>query len=177
MEKKINNFRIMTEDQIMAAVNEVKNGQFVSLGYKSEPTMKAEFRKAGYSVVKVSECTGRLGCNYENLKSTKEKRAAGVEKSEKKDNYFWIVENKIAGNTKTGKKYLRMTTTPGAKTNSQYFVFDENGNNVSDTMNYKDLVVPSYFSKPADYVPEPVRNIKLENVIRINDAGYKMDLS
>jgi len=172
--KSVDNFKIMSEEAIMAAVNEVKNGQFVRLGYRTEPTMKAEFRKAGYKVIKLSECTGRLGCDYENLKSTKEARAAGAEKSDKTNNYYWIVDNKIAGNTKTGKKYIRMTTTPGSNTKSEFYVFDANGDDVSDTMNYKDLVVPSYF-KPSGAPMEPVRNIKLENITRINDKGVTFE--
>lgn len=69
----------MTLDDAIKKLKEHKRGQFFWVDIQTDKTkdMKAEARNAGHTCYKFSHMQVRRGVDYENMASTKEKRAAG----------------------------------------------------------------------------------------------------
>lgn len=159
---------IMKKEDIVEAIKSIRNGSMARICYRCELPMKAEFVKQGYKIYKTVETTARFGCNYNNLKSVIEKKAdPNYKPSTKKNNFEWIVENKISKNTNTGKDYVRFVPmTKGSNRKASYTFEDslgkmfEFGSNLPD--DFKNLVQNSYWTKKS--MPE-IQTICMENVL------------
>lgn len=163
----------MKLETIINAVNNVKNGTCVRIGYTSEVPVKATYRN-DVTIKKIVATTGRLGVRYANIKTVKERLAAKAAGSAKENNFSWVVKDKIKYNPNTGKNYLSVTTFPkGDNTKSIYEV--RKGTSFSYFYTKKELkeyagryIRESYFNNSKN--PTEVYNVNIENVFRVGDV-------
>ena len=161
--------KALERDTIISSISAVKNGSFCRIKYKSELPLKAEFKKKGYRLVKITEATIRFGVDYEHIGSVIERKSAEgyQEPAQRENNYSWIIENKVLHNSKTDKDYIRFATVKhGANKKTIYIVVDEfNEDVIVENLNdeQKSYVQNSYWNRVA---PE-VQNVLFENVISI----------
>jgi len=166
----------MTKEEIVSTVTNLRNGTMARIEYVTELPMKAEFAKQGYKILKVTETTARFGVKYSNLSAVKEKQESS--KSEKTNNFEWIVENKLAHNTNTGKDYIRFaplkksgsnkhTNLIFVDTTGKYFSFD--GKELP--ADFKNMVQNSYWNKKHE-TPD-IQTVLLENVILLKTKSAK----
>lgn len=163
----------MKLETIIDAVNNVKNGTCVRIGYTSEVPVKAKYRD-DVAIKKIVATTGRLGVKYANIKTVKERFAAKAAGSAKVNNFSWVVEDKIKYNSNTGKNYLNVTTFPkGDNTRSVYEV--RKGNSLSYFFTKKDLeeyagkyIRESYFNSKKN--PTEVYIVNIENVFCVGNV-------
>ena len=153
-------------------IAKIHGGSFFRLAYKSDVPLRAEFKKSGCSITKITEKTCRLGVNYSNIAAVISKRETEGEPTRKvTNNYEWIIPNRIAYNTNTGKKYISIANAKKAATRVKYIVTDDKMNvktieNLGDFE--KEMIIGSYFRNGE--VPE-VQKICLDNILSINHAG------
>lgn len=173
------NLTNLNVEEIINAVSSVGNGRMARICYKSELPVKAEFKKQGVKIVKVTEATVRFGVDYEHIGSVIERKAEdeanGKVYAQRENNYEWVVENKICHNSKTGKDYVRFAhVNEGSNRKVIYIIVDSlSETTIAETLDdsTKNLVQNSYWNRTS--APE-VQNISTENVLRINDHGKKL---
>lgn len=154
-------------ESVLNAVKEIRHGAMCRIFYKSEPTLKAEWRKKGIKIVKYTESTVRLGVNYENIGSVIERKSNEdyVPVHHEYDGY-WLVANILYHNNRTGTDTLRVTNVPKHANKHSYFVItDENG--VEKTVDMlsdeqKEYITNSYFGNRGF---NEVQSIKVDNVL------------
>lgn len=167
---------VMTKEEIISTVTNLRNGTMARIEYVTELPMKAEFAKQGYKILKVTETTARFGVKYANLSAVKEKQESS--KSEKTNNFEWVVENKLSHNTNTGKYYIRFaplkksgsnkhTNLIFVDTTGKYFSFD--GKELPN--DFKNMVQNSYWNKKHE-TPD-IQTVLLENVILLKTKSAK----
>jgi len=154
-------------------VKELRGGSFTRVAYKSELPLKADYRKSGCKIEKVTEKTCRLGINYLNINKVKEMKEINGEPTRKVANNFeWVIPNRIAYNTKTGKKYLAITNYSKPYVKVKYIVTDDKLNvKTVSKLDSEDveMVIPSYFSSNEEM--PIVQKVLLENVLSVNHDG------
>lgn len=162
----------MKLDIITEAVNKVKNGTCVRIGYTSQVPVKAKF-KDSISIKKMVATTVRLGVGYGNIKTVKERQAANAAKSARMNNYSWVVKNKIKYNSSKDSFYLSVVTFPkGDHTKSVYEVCKD-GNysyfySKDELKKYVgDYINDSYFNKKSK---TETYSINIDNVYRVGDV-------
>lgn len=158
---------------IYEAIENAKNGAITRVGYTSDVSVAAAFKKVGISIKKFTEMTCRLGVDYDNIESVIEKKeqrlAEGYIPQQRENNYHWIIKNKIAHNDKTGLDYLRITTIPNNNSHIKYYELNDNGNkSIITEEEVKKYAIASYWNKSSD--PVEVFNVKLDNVFKIGDT-------
>lgn len=177
----------LNRDTILETVKSIPNGRFTRVTYKTELPLKAEFKKQGYHIIKITETTGRFGVNYHNIATVIARKAErALEESVSRNytnHYEWVIENKVKHNNKTGKDYLVLANFNGGQhTKSQYKVVIDSSElfdltatlNEKDFMDtYKDMIINSYW-KPSTTGGE-VKTIAFDNVIRIGEVGEKVE--
>lgn len=136
-----------------------KNGTFQKIKYKSEMPLKAEYRKQGYEVVKITQSVGRLGVNYKHMKGYQPPTHP-----HKVNNFSWIIPNKLAYNSATKKLYVHVAWAPHPS-KVTYEVYKDGllvGNELDSNM-----VIDSYFKgdKPL------IKSILLDNIIEIGGVA------
>lgn len=150
----------MLEKEILAIVDNNKGGTFVNIEWKTTKVPNAKHKDA--LIEKYSVAVARLGCNYQNLKSTQEKITQGlIEPNGKlkwgqwRENYVnYILDH-------NGNSYLRITTSPTHKTISKWFL---NGVEVSKEW----LIKNEYLKKQdIDHKDISVFNLKFDSIIKI----------
>lgn len=152
----------MKLESIKAKLESLKNGTCANITYKSELPLKAEFKKKGFVIEKVTTKVVRFGVDYDNIKSVIERRAdENYKPVERENNYVEIVKDKLYHNNKTNNDYLRFSNFGSQKVKAY---FKLNGEIVTELP--KEYVIPSYFNKNGS-IPE-VQNIKIDNVLEIN---------
>lgn len=171
---------IMSREEIFSAVEKITNGRMARVRYRTELPIKAAYKKKGYKVVKEVETTARFGCKYSNLESVIKKRSndpnPDAPKKVHKDNYTWILENKICHNESTGKDYIRFApmNNGGSNKKSAYVVTYEGavgslrfscGAELPEM--FKNIVLDSYWK---DKTPPEVQNVSIENVIFVKSS-------
>ena len=153
----------MKIEMIKEKLNSLKNGTCASITYKSELPVKAEFKKQGIVIEKITSKVVRFGVDYDNIKSVIERRAdENYKPIERENNYVEIVKDKLYHNNKTNNDYLRFSNFGSQKVK---FFFRFNGKDVVEIP--REYVIPSYFNKNGS-IPE-VQNIKIDNVLEINN--------
>lgn len=167
----------LNREQIIEATNGVRNGTIARVMYKSELPLKAEFKKQGYKLIKITETSARFGVNYGHISSVMERNDTGYEPSNRTNNYEWVIPNKVKHNSKTDKDYLVLANfNKGHNTKSKYILYGS----MAGTLNmgpsidpgYTHLVIDSYYKKSS--TPCEVKTISFENILRINGVGEKI---
>ena len=153
----------MKLDKIIEKLNSIKNGTCASITYKSELPLKAEFKKKGFVIEKITSKVVRFGVDYDNIASVIERRSdENYIPTERENNYVTIIKDKLYHNTKTERDYLRFSNFGSQKVKS---FFRLNGEDIVELPT--EYIIPSYFKKSGS-IPE-VQNIKIENVLEINN--------
>ena len=171
--------KILNREQIIEATNSVKNGTIARVTYKTEVPLKAEFKKQGYRLIKITETTARFGVNYGHIASVivRNTERSPEETTQRTNNYEWVIHNKVQYNTKTNKEYLVLASfNKGHNTKSKYILEGtfvgtiDMGDSIDG--HYAHLVIDSYFksNKPAS----EIKKIGFDNLIRINQVGQKI---
>ena len=170
---------ILNREQIIEATNSVRNGTIARVTYRTEVPLKAEFKKQGYRLIKITETTARFGVNYGKIASVIARNAERTleEAVQRTNNYEWVIKNKVQYNTNTDKEYLVLANfNKGHNTKSKYilegtFVGTIDMGNTIDS-HYTHLVRDSYFNKSDSY--GEIKKIGFDNLIRINNIGQKI---
>lgn len=159
-------------NNIEKEIEKIHGGSFFRLAYKSDVPLKAEFKNSGCAITKVTEKTCRLGVNYLNIGTVINRKAVEGEPTRKvTNNYEWIIPNRIAYNSNTGKKYLSIATAKKAATRTKYIITDAKMNvKTVDRLDDvdKEMIINSYFREST---PTEVQKICLDNILSINHAG------
>lgn len=160
----------MTHNEIMEAITSIPAGRFFRIKYTSEMKVKAENKKKGISVLKVTETTVRTGVAYNNISAVAEYKATHEPKRDKPttNNWEWVSDNRVKYNTNTKKTYVVVATVPnGSNSDTHYIVTDANGTReVSSEDLDRSLMIDSAWSSGS--YPNSVRTIAFENIIEIN---------
>ena len=171
---------MLTKEQIITAINNIRGGTVARVTYKTEVPIKAAFKKMGYRIIKGVETTARIGVNYGNIASVKSRNEETPydHTSSRTNNYEWVVKDRIRHNAKTGKDYVVLVGfNKGHHTKVKYLIEGtfvgtiECDDAIDDA--YKHLVLESYLS-PKTTHPTEIKNVAFENIIRINDMGHKV---
>lgn len=161
-------------DTIKTCLNATKGGVITRVSYMTELPLKAEFKKLGYKVIKVTDTSVRFGVDYSKIAKVIAKKTEATETRKTTNNYTWLMEDKLCVNEKTGGTYIRFATLPkGAHTKVKFIVVNGNitcANELTDEQ--KNFVINSYWNKAGEK-PE-VQNVNVENVIRIGKVGYNL---
>lgn len=169
----------LNREQIIEATNSVRNGTIARVTYKTEVPLKAEFKKQGYKLTKITETSARFGVNYGKIASVIARNAErNLEESvHRTNNYEWVIKNKVQYNSKTDKEYLVLASfNKGHHTKSKYILEGtfvgtiDMGKSIDG--HYAHLVIDSYF-KDGKPVSE-IKKIAFDNLIRINSVGEKI---
>ena len=169
----------LNREQIIEATNGVRNGTIARVTYRTEVPLKAEFKKQGYRLTKITETSARFGVNYGRIASVIARNAERnlEEAVQRTNNYEWVIKNKVQYNTKTDKEYLVLANfNKGHNTKSKYILEGtfvgtiDMGSSIDE--HYTHLVIDSYFKggKPAS----EIKKIAFDNLIRINNVGQKI---
>ena len=159
----------MERNEIMTALERIKNGTFVRVKYKSEMPVKAENKKKGISITKYSEATFRTGIKYSNIADVIAEREAKepTEQKIRKNNDEVLLDNKAVHNTNTNKDYVCFATVKNnANIKSMYLIIIGDKKIIADKLNdeYKAFLIDSALSeRKVSYV----RKINFENIISI----------
>ena len=149
---------------VINKMNAKKNGTWFSVKYKSQPTVKANFKKLGISVVKYSENVVRTGVAYDRIGAVIRKKLAEnyVPAPARENHNEWVIPNKILFNNNTNKYAVRLGFCNGHKAKVDYKAYDINGNEIPFE---KDYVIDSYWNKPSTDLS--VMNITIDNLVSI----------
>lgn len=164
---------VLEYDEIFNILKNIPNGRFIRIEYKTNLPVKAEHKKAGWRVVKVTDKTARTGVSYQAILD-ESKKEANANSDEKKEPVFeWILKDKLCRRKSNGKDYVYLTSAKNANVKTQYKVVYPDGHSVvtESLDDYKYLIIDSYFSKTPTTNKADVYTIGIENVIRINDLG------
>ena len=159
----------MEKNEIMTALDRIKNGTFVRVKYKSEMPVKAENKKKGISITKYSEATFRTGVKYSNIADVIAERETKepTEQKIRKNNDEVLIDNKAVHNTNTNKDYVCFATVKNnANIKSMYLIIIGDKKIIADKLNdeYKAFLIDSALSeRKVSYV----RKINFENIISI----------
>lgn len=159
----------MAQHEIIKALESIPAGRFFRMSYTSELPVKAEHKKLGIKVHKITEATVRTGVAYNNIGAVQEYKATHEPKltTPRENNYEWVVENRIKYNTKTGKTYAVVATIPnGSNRKSKYLISSPEGTRVVEVEELdKHLIIDSYWKKPDS--PDVIRTISVEHILSV----------
>ena len=170
--------KALNREQIISAMKSVRGGTITRIASKTDVPLKAEAKKQGYSLTKIVETSVRCGVEYSRIASVIERRLSeDYTPSTRRNNYEWIVRNRIKHNNNTDKDYIVVASLPkGHHTKIKYVLSGTSvgtidmGDTIIDA--YKDLVIDSYFKK-AEQAHE-IKTIAFENVLMLNNVGTKI---
>ena len=149
----------MQLNQIIEKLNNIHNGSFHKIMFKSEPPMKAIYRNSGFKIVKVTEMIMRTGISYEAVST---KIAPDESSIKRTNNYESVIKNKLLFNTKTQKHYARVY--PYSNVKSCYYAVS--GLKMVPVDDISEYVIPSYLNKKnSDDVV--VLNIGIDNILSL----------
>lgn len=148
----------MQLQQITNRLNEIHNGSFHKIIFKSEPPMKAIYRKSGFKIIKVTEMIMRTGISYEAIST---KTASEESSTNRTNNYESVIKNKLLFNTKTQKHYARVY--PYSNVKSCYYAVS--GPKMVPVDDISEYVISSYLNRKANDVA--VLNISIDNILSL----------
>ena len=167
----------LTNEEIMTAISSVRGGSIARIAYMTQVPLKAEFKKQGYELTKVVETSVRCGVNYNKIASViARKSAADYVPSTRKNNYEWVIRNRVKHNTNTDKDYIVVASLPTGHHTKVKYILDgtfvgtiDMGDSIDS--HYKELVIDSYFKESP---PSEIKTIAFDNILMINQAGDKI---
>ena len=171
---------ILNRDQIIKAAEEIKGGRIIRITYKTEVPLKAEFKKQGYIITKITETSVRFGVNYHNISKVIERKANAEPKtsSNRISNYEWIIKDRVKYNKNTEKEYLVVANLPEHQNSRVKYILEgsimgtlDMGDKIDGP--YKQMVRDSYFTP--SITGGEVKTISFSNIININDIGKKVN--
>ena len=170
---------ILEANEVKAVVENLKNGAMTRLCYRSDVPVKAEYKKQGVRIIKVTETTVRFGVEYSHIHEVvsilKERTDEQKDAPKRANNWQWIIKNKIKHNTNTNEDYVYFATAKIPNTKSKYIVVDANGEVNSYTGEKAHNVVSEYaINSYGKGAAQPVRTVKVGNIIRINNTGMRL---
>ena len=139
-----------------------KTGQIITI----ETVRMVKVKKNMPSVVKKSIFQARVGVNYDNMKSVKEKRSLGDLPSDNQglaESLEWIKFPVLLKNTKTGKEFLRLSKINSNNKPKTVFL-------INDVEVDKDIVKPMAYASEFSERDSDVFNIDLNNIVDIKGA-------
>lgn len=161
-------------ENIINAVNAVRNGTMCRVLYKSEMPVKAMFQKLGVSVTKITESTVRLGVAYDHIGTVIDRKSAdGYTPSNREYDREWIVANKVFRNNRNGIDYVRFASVNNHANKKPIFIIKTDNGEVkcsSLTDEQKQYIIDSYWGKSNS--PE-IQDIRVDNVLRIGDKCFE----
>lgn len=159
----------MTHTEIKTILESIPAGRFFRMKYLSEMKVKAEFKKKGITITKVTETTTRTGVAYKNIAAVIEYKSSHEPKRDKPvaNNWEWVSPNRIKYNSNTKKTYAVIAPiSRGNNTKSYYIVTDESGTRtVSLDELDKSILQDSTWTQGS--FPNVVRTIPFDNIIDI----------
>lgn len=156
----------MELNSIISKISKIKNGTFVRISYRTELPVRAEFKKAGYRVIKNCTTTTRTGVYYGNIKEIKEKMQNEGYQISRNENLEWTVKNTIQYNKNTNKHYLCIyPIARGRNTKVKYTVVTPQGTYLDNDFD-RGLVIESYFNRKNNGVSKMMK-IDTKNIIKI----------
>lgn len=161
----------------MSLLKEIKPGTFFRMSYMHELPVKAEFKKQGYNVIKVTSVVTRTGVNYGNIQAVKDYKEAqaeaGIIPQERHLDVEWIIKDFVQHNNKTNKDYVCIAPIGTIEETNKYIVVDPNTNvtTVSEEELDKNLVRDSYFNSRNDNGYTMYKKVTIDNIININGIG------
>lgn len=164
----------MTLEMLCEAVNKVRNGACVRIGYTSQVPVKAKYRDR-VTIKKWVTTTGRLGVKYSNIKRVADRLAAQQNKPYKPTNFTWVIPNKIKYHPEKDKYYLNISTFPkGSHTKVLYDVVLDGVTELVFTKDelfakYKEYILPSFF-KENNCNELDTFIVKAENVFKVGSV-------
>lgn len=155
----------MKTSEILNKVSTIRKGSFVRISYTTELPLKA---KAAHTckIVKRVDTIVRLGVNYHNIKSVKERVLQNGPSTKIYKNPYTNIYGHILYQHENGNYYLQFATVnKNSNTKEYFFLEDAYGERVisKETAKELDVVQDSYWTKG---VPE-VQKVKIENINRI----------
>ena len=157
---------------IIETIKNIVAGRFIRVGSTSQMKIKAAYKNS-VSIVKVTERTVRIGLNYANIAAVKAVEAQRTEpKKERIDNNVWEVEGRIAFNTNTNKRSLRIyTVNKHSNTKSRYIITVDGKVTECDKLPEwaVEYVVPSSLNRSGE-VPVCL-NLTLDNIYMLGSWG------
>ena len=170
----------LNREQIIEATNKVRNGTIARVTYRSEVPLKAEFKKQGYKLIKITETSARFGVEYGRIASViarKAEQALEESTTHRANNYEWVIRNKVKYNTKTDREYLVLANFNGGHHTKSKYILEgtfvgtiDMGDTIDDA--YEHIVIDSYYKRPDSY--GEIKTIAFDNILRINNMGQKV---
>ena len=168
------NINYLSTDSIIAEVSKKKSGTIFSIGYTTDVTLKSEYTKKGWRIIKKVVKTVRTGVKYDNLASVIKKREElANEISHNYTNPFeYVIPNRVCRHTTKGTEYLCLASFKGNPSHTEYII--ETPQNVTVVLtadefmssSYKELVRPSYFTgKGSEWF-----RVSFSNIYRIGNV-------
>lgn len=159
----------MVNEIMVNDIAKIKNGTFTRIKYVTDVPVNALAKKSGVSIKKYVESTVRIGINYTNLASVKNRPK--TQDNVRVNNFVPYLGNKISYNTNTNDYYLNVFTTPNANTKVTYIearVID--GKSIETTLpGNKELltpwITPSYLKKSDSSID--MYRVKLSNIMKV----------
>ena len=132
----------MKTSKVIEIMKNTKNGTFGVVEYESELPVNKDAKNAGIKIYCKTKKMVRFGADYKNLV----KDIASGEVKPRTNNYDWILENKVAHNSKTEKDYLRVSNINRKTISREYCMVTP-----SSIHHFYSLEVPQIW--PAPYKP------------------------
>lgn len=167
----------MNYKKFYEALENIKSGTCVRVIYTSYVPISSEFKDKCQDIKKTVSTTVRLGVQYNNIKSVKERQAANTAKAANKQNYKWLIKNRVKYNFNTGKTYLVMATFPKGDHTKVTYEFNNNG--IISYCHSKEalknspvgqFIRKSYFSTTSH--PVDIYNVNIENIVQIGKNRF-----
>ena len=164
----------MTLEMLCDAVNKVRNGACVRIGYTSQVPVKARYRNT-VTIKKWVTTTGRLGVKYSNIGRVKDRLAAQENTPYKATKFTWFIPQKIKYHTEKDTYYLSVTTFPkGSHTKVLYDVVIDGVTELVFTRDElfakcKEYILPSFF-KENNCNELDTFVVKAENVFKVGSV-------
>lgn len=156
----------MKLETITTIMNQIKNGTFFKVTYRTEVPLKKSYKDAGYKVVKTSSVITRTGINYKNISGVEIKPLGDLSKP-RANNYEAIIANKLYFNANTKKNYINIYPVRGNKTKSTY-EFYINDIKIATRKPEEIDFNSDMFLKKSSHGPVPMQRINVENIVSIN---------
>lgn len=167
----------LSKESIMEVVKRISKGTVFRIGYRTEVPVKAEFKKMGIWVEKLTEETVRTGVAYKNITAVKEQQKETS--PTRKINREWIIKNTVSHIENTGKDYLHIARfNQGGHKRCVYVVHTSEGTTVIKGNEFREnlcsqYIINSYFNNS---FPCEIKTVNLENIYKIGELCEEQDV-
>lgn len=154
----------MNTSKASEILSSVKNGTFGVIEYQTELPLNKDAKKAGIKIFCKTKKMVRFGAAYKNLVS----EISSAEVKPRTNNYSWVIENKIAHNSKTEKDYVRISNINRETISREYCMTTPSSiHHFNSLEGMEGFFTPSYFNN-TNFTKPVVQNISVENILSIN---------